>query len=129
MGIEVAVYTHLKDEVNSVSSRVYASAAPLDCDTPYIVLNRVSGIRHYTLTSQAGITEARYQFSVFSDGYATAKSTVKEIRDALSAFSGQMGGSGGAYVAACFNVNETDLYESDTKTYHIAVDYVFKYYE
>ena len=132
MSIEVAVFQHVRNNVPSINQRVYALVAPQGIDEPYVVLNKVSGVREYTHTEQASLVTTRYQLTVYGKNYSNVKATVEEIRQAFSSFKGQMGGASGTYVAACFLQNEIDGFDqtlSSTDYYQVVVDYLIKHYE
>ena len=59
MSIEVAVFQHARNNVPSINQRVYALVAPQGIDEPYVVLNKVSGVREYTHTEQASLVTTR----------------------------------------------------------------------
>ena len=132
MSIEVAVFQHLANNVPSVNNRVYALVAPQGAGSPYIVINKVSGVRDYTMQGESAVVTARYQFTVYALGYAAAKATTKEIQAAFSGFKGQMGGAGGAWVEGCFYQNEIDGFDTSLSAsgyYQVITDYLIKHYE
>ena len=112
--------------------RVYTLTAHQDAIDPYIVLNKVSGVREYTHTEQASLVTTRYQLTVYGKNYSNTKATVEEIRQAFSGFKGQMGGASGTYVSSCFLDNEIDRFDqtlSSTDYYQVVVDYLIRHYE
>jgi hypothetical protein len=46
----------------------------------------------------------------------------EQVRFALQSYSGTMGGAGGVTVLDADPVNEIDIYEPGTDTYHVPVD-------
>lgn len=127
MQIEQAILNELLDDstvTDLVGRKLYYVTAPQDVVAPYVVFFKVSGPRVYSHDGASQLANPRFQFSCFATTYYEAKQIVEAIRDALEAFSGTMGGDSGTEVGSCFLVNETDIYEADTRLFHIAVDYL-----
>ncbi len=114
--IEHLLFDRLKDQVTNVSERIYPSIAPSGTTKPYLTYSLISPGRVYGHEGFAELSQSRYQVSVFTDSYASAKATAKQVKDAFEGWkSGDMRGSQLA--------GESDLYEHDTKTYHIPLDF------
>jgi hypothetical protein len=132
MLIEQAILTKLlatSGLTDLIGERIYYVKAPQDVGIPYVVFFKVSGAREHSHDGASGLARPRFQFSCFSETYYEAKQIAEQIQSALQAYSGTMGGAGGVEVGASFYDNETDMYEEDTKLYHIAVDYMISHEE
>lgn len=105
-----------------VSTRVYPGWIPEKATMPAIAYLEVSGIRHHDID----VAFPRYQFSVFSTRYSEAREIAKEIRDTFQRYKGEIGST--SIIQGVFE-NEYEQYESETKLYHIAVDFKFIYWE
>jgi len=112
-----------------IGERLYYVRAPQDVTKPYVVFFKVSGSREYSHDGASELANPRFQFSCFATTYYEAKQTVNAIRVAIEAFSGTMGGDGGVEVGSCFCINESDIYEEDTRLFHVAVDYLIYHKE
>lgn len=132
MIIEQAILTELGKNstlTGLVSSRIYYVKAPQDVTEPYIVFFKVSSPRNHSYSGSSHLAESLFQFSVFSTTYTEAKSIVAQIQTSLQGFTGTMGTTPGVYVGSCFFDNETDLYENETKLFHIALDFTMLHYD
>jgi len=106
-----------------IGDRLYFVRAPQNAEKPYIVFFKVTGPRLHSHDGASGLANPRFQFSVFSDKYSVAKKICAALQAALDGYSGTMGGESGVSVGAVFYINETDIYEPDSKVFHIANDY------
>lgn len=61
--------------------------APQSAQRPFIVLNRVSGVRDYHFRGPSGFVQSRVQADVYADSYTAAKNTARAVRNALSGHS------------------------------------------
>jgi len=107
-----------------IGERLYYVKAPQDVAKPYVVFLKASGPREYSHDGASKLARPRFQFSCFAMTYYEAKQIAEAIRAAIEAFSGTMGGTGGVEVGSCFCINESDIYEEDTRLFHVAVDYL-----
>jgi len=128
MLIEQALKTYLEAQSGLIAlvpaDRIYFVHAPQDTQTPYIVFFKVSGPRLHSHDGSSELANPRFQFSVFATTYYSCKQIAAQLQAALQGYSGTMGGGSGVAVGSCFYENETDDYETDTKLYHVAVDYI-----
>jgi len=126
MLIDEALITHLLAQTAItalVGRKIYPVIAPQNVVAPYIVVFKVDGPRDHSHDGASHLANPRFQLSVFSTTYSEAKAIAAALQAALEGYTGTMGGAGGVAVNGVFYENETDLYEPDTKLYHIAVDY------
>lgn len=82
--------------------------APQGAPRPFIVLNRISGIRSYTDAGQDRLVEGRVQVDVYADTYREAKGKARAVMQAVS-------GRRLGIIRAVFVSNERDLPSSDAE--------------
>ena len=127
MKIEQAIKRELLADsgiTSLIGERLYYVKAPQNVTKPYVVFFKASGPREYSHDGASKLARPRFQFSCFATTYDQAKQIAEAIRAAIEAFSGTMGGAGGVEVGSCFCINESDIYEEDTRLFHVAVDYL-----
>jgi len=128
MYIETALKTHLlsKTALTALVGQniFYLGEVPQGVTEPYVVFFKVSTTREHSFSGSSQLARARFQFSVFSDSYYEAKQIVEQLQVALQGVTGNIGDSPYVNVGAILYENEQDLYETETKLYHIAVDYM-----
>ncbi|OME59482.1 tail completion protein gp17 [Paenibacillus odorifer] len=125
----MAIETKLRDyllsvkEIQSVvDTRIYPGWLPEKPIYPAIAYLVISGVSHHNIP----VAYPRFQFSVFSTKYSEVKELAEEIRSALQRYQGSMGG---VRVLQGVWEGSRDMYESDTKLYHIATDFKIIYRE
>ena len=128
MYIEQAIKTHLLSKTaltTLVGQNIfYLGEVPQGVTEPYIVFFKVSTSRVHSYAGSSQLATSRFQFSVFSDSYYEAKQIVEQLQVALQGVTGNIGDSPYVNVGAILYENETDLYETETRLHHIAVDYM-----
>ena len=105
------------------TKRLYPVIAPQNVTAPYIVVFKVDGPRDHSHEGSSHLANPRFQLSIYSTTYAEAKAIAAAVQAVLEGYTGTMGGAGGVDVNGVFYENETDLYEEETKLFHVAVDY------
>lgn len=118
MTIEIAIKTYLSTKIgitNLVSTRIYYSTLPQTPTYPAISFFRISNIRQHDLD----IGSVYYQFDCWSLTYIQSVELSNEIRLALQREKRVI--SGIPIIQGVF-LNETDMYENDTKIFHVALD-------
>lgn len=95
---------------------------PENATMPSVAYVEISRPSHHDIE----VAFPRFQFSVFSSRYIEAKEISKEIRNVLQRFKGKMGNT---TVLQIVYENEYEVYERDTKRYHIATDFKIIYWE
>ncbi|OMD85615.1 hypothetical protein BSK49_19050 [Paenibacillus odorifer] len=125
----MVIETKLRDyllsinEIQSlVGNRIYPGWLPEKPTYPAIAYLVISGVAHHNIP----VSYPRFQFSVFSTKYGEAKELAEKIRSALQRYKGNMGG---VRVLQGVWEGSRDMYESDTKLYHIATDFKIIYRE
>ena len=115
MSFESELYTRLSSQLSStVGTRIYPAVAPNSATLPYLVYRKVSADKQYAHSGASSLSFDRLQVSVFSTGYVTGKALAGAVVTALE---------GWTSAQAVFKANELDLYEDDTKVFHIPVDF------
>ena len=130
MIIENALRIHLLAALTALlGNKIYYVTAPQDVETPYVVFFKVSEVRSVTLTGTGDTVNARIQFSIFADTYYETKQTAEQIKLALHGKCQETIGGAGGLSVSCQYEDETDLYESDSLTFHCAADYFIQFNE
>lgn len=132
MQLEEALYSYLSGYAglsSLVSNRVYPVLLPQDCQLPAVTYQRVSGPRVHCQGGDPGIAHPRIQVSCWAVTYSAARSIAAQVIAALQDFTGTMGGTGGVTVQASFLDDDADLYDPETQTYHVPVDFVIWHQE
>lgn len=125
MGFEVNLREYLltiPEIKNIVGNRIHPGWLPEKPVYPALAYLEVSGVSHHNIP----VAYPRFQFSVFSTRYGEAKQVAEEVRKALQRYKGDMGG---IKVLQGVWEGSRDMYESDTKLYHIATDFKIIYRE
>jgi hypothetical protein len=117
MSIEQELIQYLIHELYNIAW-VYPNVFPDDVTFPAVKVQRISGRPIVTHTHSQG-ERARFQVSSFAHTYEGAKSLSNALKSALSGTTGALGDD---FDARCLVVNETDLYEPDTRLHHVALD-------
>lgn len=132
--LEPALFNFTKEEVPSVSDRVYAVFAPQTVTKPYIVFQVISNNFSHAMGGDDGLARTRVQFSVWGTGYGQVKGVVEELKAAYRNYiegdsDKKMGmdaqGDGGHWVQTALLEDETDVYEQDTGLYGVHLDIIF----
>ena len=127
MIIEEALVSRLIAQVPLVGGRVYPMLLPPSVTLPAITYQKISSVRAYTHDGFAHYAEPRFQVSAWATTYAGAKAIQTQVKTALEAYVGMMGG--GVDVQRCLVANEIDLYDPESRIYHQAVDYILAHAE
>ena len=121
--LEPKIMARLKAEVPSVGQRVNWHGGALQGTTrPYLAISEVSAPRDYTHDGYSGLTNPRWQISVYGDSYVQARQTAAEVVTAMETWKAD----GVRFAPA---MNKIDLHEEDTGLYHVAVDTIIYYEE
>lgn len=97
---------------------VYGGVAPPTATTPYIVYSIISDVSNYTHAGFDQTGTARVQASCYSTvSYASAANLADSVVTILNSAPGNYG------VDIAHKDNEMDLYEEDSKAYHVPVDF------
>lgn len=101
--------------------RRYWVRAPQSAARPYVVLNRIDGIRDYHMQGASGYISSRVQIDCYADTYTAAKSTARAVINTLSGYSG-------GDIQAIFVDGERDLPAADagdvTNLFRTSIDII-----
>jgi len=128
MLIEQALMTFLLAQTgitDLVGTRIHFVQAPQDTETPYLVFQKISGVREHSHDGASGLANPRFQFSAFAETYSAAKGVIAALQTALDGYTGTMGGVGGVYVGAALYEDENDLGREDSGLFGVSADYFF----
>lgn len=99
-----------------VDTRIYALRAPQDVPTPYVLLSTISYESINTLAGRTGLETARVRCDLYGSSYnelVGESGLVEAICAALDA----------ATDFSALFVFGTELFEDDTKLYHVVLDF------
>ena len=126
MTIEQAVYTKLNESPSLASGRIYPVVAPQGADFPYIVYEKISGVRQQHLDSVSHHARPRFRIHTYAKTYAEVKTITNSMRERLDQFRGTVSG---VVIKATTIENEVDSFEEDNRIYHTALDFFISHYE
>ena len=122
--IETSLHSYLANAqtlVSACAGRIEPVRLPNDPSLPTLTYQVISTTPDATLDGPSGFMEKRIQFSSWGECYGDAKALDEALRTVLDGFSGlQPDGT------LIFNVmldTAADLYEPDSKLYHVSTDY------
>lgn len=93
---------------------------------PYIVLQRIDGLRDYHMAGSSGYVASRVQIDIYSEKYTTSKKAARAVRDVLS-------GHRGGIFQGIFLDGERDLPAADagevTNLFRASLDFMVHHKE
>lgn len=104
-----------------VSSRIYPVRMPLNVAYPAISIHEISGNEDHV----TGHRHNRYQVSCWSTSFSQVQSLKEAVIDCLQRYKGVA--SGNKIKQISFE-GSMDLYEEETKIYHIPLDFIVIHY-
>ena len=104
-----------------VSNRIYPVRMPLNVTYPAISIHEISGNEDHV----TGHKHNRYQVSCWSTSFSQAQSLKEAVIDCLQRYKGVA--SGNKIKQISFE-GSMDLYEEETKIYHIPLDFIVIHY-
>ena len=117
----------LRNDVNVASlagDRHYLAVIDQESAFPCTVTTLIGDRPQHVCAAPASITEAQVQVSSFAKSFGDAKYLAMGVRALLDSFAGLLGPTGNQItVGACLLEHEADMYEGDSKTFHIAQEY------
>ena len=111
-----------EDLYNLVKERIYILKLPQNPTYPAITYFRVSSPRHHDID----VSYPRFQFDSWASTYEEARNVANEIRKAIQREKGLWNG---IKIIQVVYLNEVEMYENDTKIYHIVTDFQILYRE
>lgn len=125
MTIEEKVRAHLltKSAITTIvgsgsAARIYLAIAPATAAAPFLVYFKVSSVRRYQSDGRDGTERARVQVSAYASTYSASKDLAGKVIAAMDDFKG-----GTIEQTNAFVQNENDLFDLETKLYHIPADF------
>ncbi|GEM_PF-3549776 len=128
MTVEQALDTYLKDTAeltNRVGRRIHYVNAPQSEQYPYLVFSKISDPPLHSVPARA----PRFQFSIHAKDKYEALEIAGILSSMIQRFKGTMGGEGGVRIKQGVELNSLIIYESETKSYHIPLDFKINYLE
>ena len=125
--IEQNMRSWLSSSTGTSTCEFYLREAIGSAASPYGVIFKVSPGKDYThdyLNATSKLSVSRMQCSCFSTvGYLSAKNMAVSVIDAMEVWPTKSTTPTSTGVQTVFLEGETDLYEDDTKTHHVALDF------
>ena len=107
-----------------IGDRVYALTLAQNTVLPAIVYQRISTWRAMTLDQGAGgLSNPRFQFTIYAASYASAKAVADALRNALLGYRGWVGKTSNVQIHGILSEGEFDSYEPEADVYYTTVDY------
>ena len=100
---------------NVLDVNIYYRTAPAT-DDDYVVIFKVSHNPSHSMGGDSGFASSVIQVSTYSKSYATAKGIKEKVRKELQNKSDDN-------IQAVNYENEIDMYDDNTKQYHVAQDF------
>jgi hypothetical protein len=124
--IEEALRTFLVDNIADVAERVYAKGLPQNPIFPAISLFMVSDVPDHHMLGPSGLTTKRLQISCWDrkpegGGYASVKALARQVQQLLDGYHGTLSG---ITIKRIWLEGARDLPEPETKTDHVALDFL-----
>lgn len=126
MSIEETVYTRLSEYTGLsalVANRIYPNIKAQDATMPCVTYRRVSSIRFSAMGEDAEVVKSRFQVDVWAMTYDEASAVRDQVVSAMQRWKNGTG----TVVQDTFIITETDLFETDTRQHHIAIDIEINY--
>jgi hypothetical protein len=134
MLIEAALMTYILAQSTITSyvtgsdgrKRIDFMIAKQETAKPYIVISKIDAPGKHTQDGPVAVVDARFQISIFSTTYGQAHQIAAAVKSVLDGYQGLMGE---VYIFSCLYDDEQDLYEENTKLFHVPQDYIISYQE
>ena len=128
MSFEKGLFDYLDDHAGlsrEVDSRIYPVRLPQRAVLPAVTYTRLATPRLHEFEASL-LPYPTFQFDCWAAKYSRAKDVAAQVRAALDIYRGAMG----AYtVQASIVETERDMYDSETKVWHVIVDVEIWYEE
>ena len=120
------IYLLSKTEITDIiSDRLYPEVLPQGTEYPALTYLEVSN----PVFHDVDIAYPRFQLSSWAETYLEADTLKNAIKEVMQRYKGIMGGTGGVHVTQIVFFNSFDMYDPDTKIYHVPSDYKIIYRE
>ncbi|UFH59835.1 hypothetical protein [Sulfurovum mangrovi] len=110
--IEAELFAHLKDNVLSVSERVYPLILPKGCKKPALVYSIVIDNDKRSMSEGGTFNVTRAQIDVYADTHEESVQIKNEVKAALYSFEHHV-----------FNVNTTSMFEEEFELFRQLIDF------
>lgn len=98
--------------------------APQGVDAPFVVYERISGLRTHSHSGASGLADVRVEVRSWARTYLEAKTLADLIRKDLDGFSGEVTVRGVVWdVNSILLSDERDLYDDELKLFGVSTDY------
>lgn len=128
MSIESALYDRARTFAGLsalVGTRIYPNLQPQQVADKSVTFRRISSQRVSAMGADTGLVRARYQFDAWAKTYDGARAIADQLRLAFQRWNTTTG----TVVQDVYVLNDVELYEDDTQTHHVAVDFDVVYRE
>lgn len=128
MSIESVLYDHARTFAGLsalVGTRIYPNLQPQQVADKSVTFRRISSQRVSAMGADTGLVRARYEFDAWADNYDDARAIADQLRLCFQRWNTTTG----TVVQDVYVLNDVELYEDDTQTHHVAVDFEFIYRE
>ena len=135
MGLEAALYTHLKNNAGVaalVSDRIFPQLMKEGTTLPAITFQFISGFRQLVLQGKSGYARPRIQVDCWAlsedpaGGYDKAKAVANAVRLALDGFAGVVSG---VSIRSATLLNEQDFDADEGRIRRVSLDFSIHYLE
>jgi len=119
--IENLLYTRLSTYaglIALVSTRIYPVKAPASTLKPFIVYYKISDVRNTSHSGFSNLSMTRFQISVYSETYIAAKNIRSQVIACMENWIDR------PTIQAVLPAGENDIYEDDTKIFHLPLDFI-----
>lgn len=103
--------------LGKIGTRMYPVAFPQNPVFPLITYSQISGQHPVDADGATGNAYVRWQFSVWSKSYSEAKQSAEQFRLAANTLLGDA-------IYMCEMDSELDLWDPETRLYHVPIDLV-----
>lgn len=128
MSVEDVLVTRLLAHAGTAAlivDRVHPNFISQNSPMPAVSYARISALRTLAMGVNPGLVSARFQFDAWAKDYTGVRDLAEQLRLALERFNSL----GPPVIQDIFFENEVDLYEDQTKTHHVALDFRVIYQE
>lgn len=111
-----------------VGNRIYRKKLPQNTSLPAISIHFINEVPVHAMGNDPSLYHEWFQVSIWVENdLNTAESIKAVVLTALRDFSGTLGGDGGVTVQRIFHDGGTQIYEPETKTDHIPIEFEIWY--
>jgi Protein of unknown function (DUF3168) len=107
-----------------VAGRINWGVKPQGKGVPFVVLQRISGLRDMKMSGPSGLVSSRVQADCYGLTYTSAKNVARAVRDRLSGYRGTVAGR---IIQGVFLDSERDIFEpaeTPDKLFRTSMDFI-----